>query len=171
MKKPIHPLRLTGVCLAAILMLCSCSPSQQPTDADGLLDISVTDMNNEQVRPADYKGRVIMYNLWASWCQPCRNEIPDFIELQEQFGNDGLVILGVSLDKDSLDTVRRFADRHKMNYPVFYAGDQGETIIKKIGNFRGIPTTLVIDREGQIVGRIVGAAPKREWVKTLKKLL
>src|SRR5262245_54057104 len=86
-------------------------------DKQANLDFTVKDMNNARVRLSDYKGKVILVNFWATWCAPCKVEIPGFIELYDQYKDKGFVILGVSGDDDA-ETLRAFASEWKINYPL-----------------------------------------------------
>ena len=133
------------------------------------LDFTVKDMNGADVRLADFKGKVILLNYWATWCGPCKVEIPDLIALQEQYRDSGLVVLGVSQDDDP-ETLRTFAGTHKMNYPVLVGRDQPE-LLDAQGTLWGLPTSYVIGRDGAICTRHVGAATKDQFEREIKALL
>lgn len=133
------------------------------------LDFTVKDMNGAEVRLADFKGKVILLNYWATWCGPCKVEIPDLIALQEQYRDSGLVVLGVSQDDDP-ETLRTFAAAHKMNYPVLVGRDQPE-LLDAQGPLWGLPTSYVIGRDGAICTRHVGPATKDEFEREIKALL
>lgn len=159
--------------MAAFLLLAAgwtCSPtgSQVPGPAP---DISLPDLKGRTVRLADFTGRVVLLNFFATWCGPCRREIPDFIELQKKHGPAGLTIVGISLDWSGVHNVRRFCQARGINYPVLMAGDRSREIKAKVGGFRGIPTTFIIDRKSMIVGKVTGAPDKRFWENKIKKLL
>jgi thiol-disulfide isomerase/thioredoxin len=115
-------------------------------------DFSLTDLNGRVVNSADLRGKVVLMNFWATWCPPCRAEIPDLIKLQEKY-RDQLVVVGVSEDEGPIDPVRAFVAEQRMNYPVAMTTPE----LRKI--FRGVtalPTTFVIDREGKIAQKHVG---------------
>jgi peroxiredoxin len=133
------------------------------------LDFTVKDMNGADVRLADFKGKVILLNYWATWCGPCKVEIPDLIALQEQYRDRGLVVLGVSQDDDP-ETLRTFAETHKMNYPVLVGRDEPE-LLDAQGTLWGLPTSYVIGRDGAICTRHVGPATKDEFEREIKALL
>ena len=133
------------------------------------LDFTVKDMNGAEVRLTDFKGKVILLNYWATWCGPCKVEIPDLIALQEQYRDSGLVVLGVSQDDDP-ETLRTFAAAHKMNYPVLVGRDQQE-LLDAQGPLWGLPTSYVIGRDGAICTRHVGPATKDEFEREIKALL
>ncbi len=134
-------------------------------------NFTLPDLQNKPVSLSDFKGKVILLNFWASWCTPCRLEIPGFVELQKKYGPSGLAIVGVSIDKVNMKTVKDFSKRYKINYTVLYAGPQAKKIIKKYGNFRGIPTTFLIDRQGRVIRSITGLMKKEFWESEIKKLL
>jgi thiol-disulfide isomerase/thioredoxin len=102
--------------------------------------------------PATLGGKVVVANFWATWCLPCRREIPEFNKLQANLGTRGLEVVGISLDEDGADAVKPFLDKHPMNYTVGLAGDAAKEAFK-IGE---LPVTLVFDRSGRIVDRFEG---------------
>lgn len=128
----------------------------------------LTDLSGKPVRSADLKGKVVILNFWATWCGPCRTEIPDFIALQKQYGQQGLVIVGASVDQAGPDVVKKFVQQQGMNYPVALADSKMQ---KAFGGIEAIPTTFVIDRSGNIVGRHVGLTPREDFESEIKPLL
>jgi cytochrome c biogenesis protein CcmG/thiol:disulfide interchange protein DsbE len=133
------------------------------------LDFTLKDMNNARVRLSDYKGQVILVNFWATWCAPCKVEIPGFIELYQQYKDKGFVILGVSGDDDA-ETLRAFASEWKINYPVLVGKDE-EKLLDAYGPLYGYPTSVIVGRTGAVCGRHVGPATKEEFEKEIKALL
>ncbi len=129
---------------------------------------TLTDVNGATVQSSDFKGKVVLLDFWATWCPPCRDEIPAFVELQEEYGDEGLVVVGVSLDEGGPAVVKRFMKRFKMNYPVVMGNQK---IANDFGGIRGIPTTFVLDREGRIVSKHVGFAEKAVFEREVKALL
>jgi peroxiredoxin len=126
-------------------------------------------MNGADVRLSDYKGKVILLNYWATWCGPCKIEIPDLVALQDKFKDEGFVILGVSQDDDP-ETLRAFASAYKMNYPVLVGRDQPD-LLDAQGPLWGLPTSYLIGRDGTICTRHLGPATKEEFERELKALL
>lgn len=125
-------------------------------------------VDSKPVKSSDFAGKVVILDFWATWCGPCRMEIPGFIELQKQYADKGLVVVGVALDQDGASVVKPFMDKMGINYPVVL-GD--ETIVNAFGGVEGIPTTFIIDRNGQIVGKHVGYAAKAEFEAEIKPFL
>ena len=128
-------------------------------------DFTLSDLSGKSISLSDLKGKVIFVNFWATWCPPCRQEIPDFIEFYTENKDKGVVILGVSVDK-SANKVRDFVDEYKINYPVVMATNE---MFKDYKPGRYIPTTIVIDTEGMIQGKKVGIMDKTTLEHYLKE--
>ena len=119
-------------------------------------DFTLTDLSGKSISLSDLKGKVIFVNFWATWCGPCRHEIPDFIEFYNENKDNGVVILGVSVDK-SANKVRNFVEENKINYPIVMATNE------MVGDYKPgkfIPTTIIIDTDGMIQEKKVGAMDK-----------
>lgn len=116
-------------------------------------DFTVTDVTTGQtITAASLRGKVVLVNFWATWCPPCRAEIPDLIKLQEKYG-DKLVVLGISEDEAPVEDVKKFMAEQKMNYPVAMTTTELSTVFKGVA---ALPTTFVIDPEGRIQQRHIG---------------
>jgi peroxiredoxin len=137
--------------------------------AEAKLNFMVKDMNGGDVKLADYKGKVILLNYWATWCGPCKVEIPDLIALQDQYRDKGFVVLGVSQDDDPA-TLRGFAGSWKMNYPVLVGRDKPD-LLDAQGPLWGLPTSYLIGRDGTICTKHLGPATKTELEREIKALL
>jgi cytochrome c biogenesis protein CcmG/thiol:disulfide interchange protein DsbE len=133
------------------------------------LNYTLKDMNGKAVRLADYKGKVIMLNFWATWCGPCQAEIPMFVKLQDKYRDKGLVFLGVSID-DEPPVLLSYASRMKMNYPVL-VGSEHEDLQEAYGPMVGIPTTVMIGRDGSICTKYMGAQSLERFESDIKALL
>jgi thiol-disulfide isomerase/thioredoxin len=125
-------------------------------------------VDGKAVSSDQFKGRVVVLDFWATWCPPCRAEIPGYIALQDKYAKDGLVIIGVSLDREGPAVVKRFMVDQKMNYPVVMGDDR---IVGAFGGIEAIPTTFIIDRTGLIRHRKVGAMDEREFEAVLQPFL
>jgi peroxiredoxin len=133
------------------------------------LDFTVKDMDGRSVKLADYKGKVILLNFWATWCGPCKLEIPEFVQLYSEYKDKGFVILGMlTEDSPTHDELRAFVSEHKMNYPIMYSQDE---IDEAFGPIYGIPTSFFIGRDGSICLKHMGPGTKLEFEEALKSLL
>jgi cytochrome c biogenesis protein CcmG/thiol:disulfide interchange protein DsbE len=131
-------------------------------------DFVLTDIKGNGVKLSDYKGKVVIVDFWATWCGPCRMGIPDFVALQSEYGEDDLIILGISVDQGDLSVVPAFAKEYNINYPVLFATME---VVSAYGGIRSIPTTFIIDREGKVRNRIIGYQPKAFFKGEVDKLL
>lgn len=131
-------------------------------------DFALEDLNGDIVRLSDYRGKVVFINFWATWCPPCRVEIPYFIEMIDEYGDDGFEILGIDLDPRDFAKVPAFVEQEGINYPVMY---DTKGVSNLYGGIQSIPTTFVVNRNGKVVERIVGSRPKNEFVRILKNWL
>jgi thiol-disulfide isomerase/thioredoxin len=128
----------------------------------------LNDLDGKQVKLSDFKRKVVILNFWATWCAPCRVEIPGFLELQKKYGDKGLAVIGVSVDEQGPEVVKEFVKQFQMTYPVVVGN---EKIIEAYGGIDGIPTTFVIDREGRIIGKHIGYEDKETLEKEIQSLL
>ena len=132
------------------------------------LDFKLKDMNGVDVRLDSFKGKVILINFWATWCGPCKAEIPSLVELQEKYGDD-LVVLGFSVD-DPAEKMKPYAEEYKVNYPLL-VGNGREDVQNAFGPLLGIPVTVFIGRDGIIAKKHTGIASKEQFEREIKALL
>ena len=130
-------------------------------------DFSLTDSEGRTVALSDFEGKVVVLDFWATWCPPCRKEIPGFVALQDKYRDQGVEVVGVTLD-DSWDPVHPFMKSYGINYTIV-KGDAG--VVTQYGGFRGIPTTFVIDRDGIIRKRHEGYGPPELFTAAVEALL
>ena len=126
------------------------------------------DLDGKTVHSSDFNGKVVVLDFWATWCPPCRAEIPDFIELQKKYAAQGLAVVGVSVDQADLKTVKSFAQKNGINYSVVLVDDK---IADAYGGIDGLPTTFIIDRSGRIVNQHLGFTAPAEIEKEITNLL
>ena len=131
-------------------------------------NFTLKDLEGWEVSLSDYEGKIIFVNFWATWCGPCKREIPGFIELQNKYKDD-LVILGISTDRrGTKDRVAPFAKNYNINFPVLFSDGKVE---KDYGGIRAIPTTFILDRELDIAQKIRGYRPDTFFEQAIKSLL
>ena len=114
--------------------------------------VAMRDLDGREVSLASLRGKVVLVNFWATWCGPCRAEIPDLVALQEKY-RDQLQVIGISQDEVPVDLVRRFAGDHRMNYPVVMSTPEIEKLFPGVN---ALPTSFIVDRESRIVQKHVG---------------
>lgn len=132
------------------------------------LDFTLKDMNGIDVSLASFKGKVILLNFWATWCGPCKAEIPALVELQTQYRDD-LVVLGFSVD-DTVEKMKPYADEYQINYPLL-VGLGREDVQDAYGPLWGIPVSVIIGRDGTIHQRHSGIASKEQFEQEIKAAL
>lgn len=157
---------LLSVCLAALS-----AARAETVPASPAPDWKLKDVNGQEVSSAMLKGKVAVIDFWATWCGPCRMEIPGYVELQKKYGKDRLVIVGISVDAQGPGVVKSFVEKNKMNYQVVMANDDVVAAFGGSEGIQAIPTTFIIDREGQIRDKKVGAEHTEEFEKRLAKYL
>ena len=141
-----------------------------PADAKAAnLGFTLKDVNQREVTLSDYKGKVILLDFWATWCGPCKVEIPGFIEFQERYGREGFQVLGVSVD-DTVEQLAPYVADMKMNYPVLQ-GLGHDDMLDAFGPILGIPTTVLISRDGKVCATHSGLTSKETFEEQIKQLL
>ena len=125
-------------------------------------------LDGRRVKLSDYRGKAVLLNFWATWCSPCKVEMPWFVDLQKKYGNDGLVILGVAMDDSEASKIAEFANEMGVNYPVLLGTDK---VSEDYGNVEFLPTSFYIDREGKIVGKGEGLLGEADVEQNVLKAL
>jgi peroxiredoxin len=161
---------LLSVCLLVYVELAvsqntvDCTVKDRPAN----FDFTLIDMHGDKVHLGDYRGQVLLLDFWATWCGPCRIEIPGFIELLDKYEEQGLAILGISVD-DPVDALLFYAEEMQMDYPVLI-GDGRDDVKESYGPLIGFPTTVLIDRDGNICHSHAGFAPKEQFEAEIRSL-
>jgi len=129
---------------------------------------TLTDVNGRTVRLSDYHGKVVLINFWATWCPPCRAEMPDLVRLQREHGKEGLQIIGITYPPEKKTRVRTFARSVKVNYPIILGTRQ---IKARFSSDETLPLTVVINRDGKVSDIISGILLREEFDEKIKPLL
>ncbi len=132
-------------------------PGMSSEDYPDAPEFTLEDLNGNKISLSNLSGKVIFLNVWATWCGPCKREIPDFIEAYEHYKDKGLEIIGISVDRISQSKVLQFAENYKINYPVAMITSK---LTKDYGPFLAIPVTIIIDKNGKIRHRRIGMVNK-----------
>lgn len=132
-------------------------------------DLTLETMDGETINLAEQKGKTLLINFWATWCAPCREEIPDLKALHSELKSEGLTVIGVALDRQGREVVAPFVKKQSINYPIVI--DTDGTAEAELGPVPGLPTTLLITPDGQITKRILGVFPTKKMKPTLQKML
>ena len=146
-------------------------PSHTGTiDADRVLGATFPDLSGEPHTIGDWKGKVLVVNFWATWCPPCLEEIPMFVRLQREMGQQGLQFVGIAVDQHT--KVAQFVARNAVNYPIVIGQLDAIKVAESAGNESGrLPYTLVFDRQGRVVSRHYGGLTERDLRPIIQKLL
>ena len=161
---------LLGVIVAFVLAKAGMFPSDlvAPKDRVPAPAWDLKDLEGNTIKSSDFKGKVIVLDFWATWCPPCRAELPTFVDLQKQYGSDKLVMIGISVDQGGGEVVKPFAQQNGLNYRILLAD---EKTVAAFGGIAAIPTTFVIDGDGRIASKHVGLTSEREFNAEVKSLL
>ena len=163
-----HDVKLPIVAVLSIAALLAADPSPAAKPRPAAPDWQLRDVNGKPVNLAEFKGRLVVLNFWATWCLPCRQEIPGFVALQRKYQDKGLVIIGVSLDQRGPGVVKPFIGRFGVNYPVVMGNEQ---IVSDYGGVEAIPTTFIIDRQGKVVTVHQGFTDNATFEAEIRSLL
>lgn len=144
--------------------------SGHPVSAEALFQASLNDLDGKPQPLAQWRGKVMVVNFWATWCPPCRAEMPEFVKLQGKYQENGLIFVGIALDEK--DKVQAFADEIGVNYPVLLGALEAVGLSRKLGNrLGGLPFTVIVDRSGRIVTTEMGELSQARLEPLIKSLL
>jgi len=131
-------------------------------------DFNLKDAKGHAVRLSDYRGRVVLLNFWATWCGPCQIEIPWFVEFENKYGAQGFTVLGISMDEDGWNAVKRFLAAKDVNYQVVLSNEE---VNQLYGGIESLPTTLLIGRDGRTEFFHSGLIGQGEYQTEIRQLL
>jgi len=171
--------RLSAVAFTALALLLTnsaCNNHTQPVrkavrnDKERKVapDFTLKDANGKTVTLSEYKGKVVLLNFWATWCGPCKIEIPWFMEFEQQYKDRGFAVLGVSMDQDGWDAVKPYVEEKKINYRVALGND---SVGDLYGGIESLPTTFILDRDGRVAATHLGLVDKSDYRNEILQLL
>ena len=131
-------------------------------------EFELTDSSGKPVRLADFKGKVLLLDFWATWCGPCKTEIPWFVEFAEKYKDQGLAVVGISMDEDGWSVVKPFMEKMEINYPVVLGSKRTAYLY---GDIDGLPVTFLIDHEQKVAVVHAGLFKKKELERAIQELL
>jgi len=131
-------------------------------------DFELTSLDGKRVKLSDYRGKAVLLNFWATWCSPCKVEMPWFVDLQKKYADEGLVVVGVAMDDTDAPKIAQFASEMGVNYPVLLGTDK---VSDDYGSVQFLPTSFYIDRDGKFVGKGVGLLARKEIEDNVQKAL
>ena len=149
-----------------VFLFTACTAQQEKREKAP--NFSLQTQNGKVIELSKLKGKVVLVNFWATWCPPCRAEIPDFIEVYNTYKTKGFEIVGIALDEDGWSKVAPYIEKAKMNYPVVLGTAK---VVQQYGGIEAIPTTFIVDRKGYIMASQVGLVSKELLEQKLKSLL
>jgi peroxiredoxin len=179
--------RVMGSLAATVLMLgltmglAGCSPrgsraegasSARPAEKrKPAPDFQLKDANGQLFHLADYKGKVVLLNFWATWCGPCKIEIPWFAEFEREYKDRGFAVIGIAMDDEGWPVVKPYVDRRQMNYRVAVGSPEIEQLYGGGEGIESLPTTFVIDRQGKVADVHIGLIGKSDYKDEIEELL
>jgi thiol-disulfide isomerase/thioredoxin len=131
-------------------------------------DFNLKDVNGKPAKLSEYKGKVVLLNFWATWCGPCKAEIPWFIEFEKQYKDQGFAVLGVAMDDEGWDVVKPYIESKQINYRVVMGTDM---VAQLYGGVDSLPSTFIIDRDGRVAAVHIGLAGKNDYRNDVVQLL
>ena len=171
----MKPRLLAAPLLLLLLLFPACTPSKPrkpevKSDATrkAAPEFSLKDANGRTVTLADYKGKVVLLNFWATWCGPCKIEIPWFIDFEQKYKDRGFAVLGIAMDEEGWDVVKPYVERSKVNYRVLMGTD---SVAQLYGGVDALPTTFIVDPSGKIAATHVGLVSKSDYENGILELL
>ena len=171
--KKMYTLALSLIVAFSLFACASDNKPQEDEVAGAAPAFVLKDGQGTDVKLADFSGKVIILDFWATWCPPCLREIPHFVDLQKEYGKQGLQVIGISLDQQGWDVVKPFMQEQGINYPILMGDQSIYNAYQQLLPARergGIPFTFILDRQGVIKGKFVGYRDRSVFEAAVKSL-
>ena len=167
---PVVAVALTAAAAGFAYNVWRTVPEAQPGHGDSMIEVTLPDLDGTPQALAQWRGKVVVVNFWATWCAPCREEIPLLVKLQTKYREGGLQLVGIAIDQP--DKVRPYAKEMGMNFPILIGGVDAIDLTKTLGNRVGVlPFTVVVGRDGTVASREVGILKEARIEAILAPLL
>jgi peroxiredoxin len=135
-------------------------------------DFTLQSLDGKTVRLSDFRGKAVLLNFWATWCEPCKIEMPWFVEIQKQYGAQGLQIVGVAMDDADTEDIAKFAKDMNIDYPILVGKESvRDTLASDYGGVQFLPETFFISRDGKVTGKVFGLKSRSDIEDEVKKVL
>ena len=158
------------VALAGGIWLQSKNQPETQSEAMKLPDYRLPDLTGNERSLSEWRGKTVIVNFWATWCPPCREEIPEFVALQQEFQDRGLQFVGIAIE--TKESVEKYLDFVDINYPMLIAGDQGIILTQQWGNSAGIlPFSLIFNQQGEMIHKQVGQLSRAKILEIIEPLM
>lgn len=160
--------------LFILLLSFHCGKNPKEESYKPVIDFSLPDLTNKMHSMVEFKGQIVVMSFWATWCPPCVEEVPKLNNLYNRYKISGVQMIGMAMDKDSLNLLDQFVKRNNVNYLILKGNEQvlANLSAGPLGkNFRGVPTTLVLDKRGQIYKRFDGSFDSDQLEESLQTLI
>lgn len=175
MRSPAHSAAL-ALAAAALVATIGCSGQPRPAkaavkpakDRQAAPDFTLKDASGQTVKLSQFKGKVVLLNFWATWCGPCKIEIPWFIAFEKQYKDRGFAVVGVAMDEDGWEVVKPYIETRQVNYRVVMGDD---VVAQLYGGVESLPTTFLIDREGRVASVHIGLVSKKTYQHDIDLLM
>lgn len=151
----------------------SAAKNDYPPAPAGIMQAEIKDLDGNTFKLEDKKGKVLLVNMWATWCGPCRAEMPELVAMQNKYKDSGFEVIGLDTDEESPEEIKSFARTMKLNYQLGYADDKLFGEFLKVTRMQGIPQSLLINREGKLTGMFLGGGGKvvNQMKETVEKVV
>jgi len=161
---------VAAIALAAGISVRFLSAPAIDASPSALVDFSLPDLSGTQRSSSEWRGKILIINFWATWCPPCRKEIPEFMALQEQYADKGLQFVGIAIEER--EPVSEYLQTIKINYPILIGEDEGLALSQQLGNIiNAVPFTLVVDRQGRVIHRQPGEFSREKILEIITPLM